>query len=80
MSSTKLLKIAKRIAIEEKPAFDVLMDFEKTKEMHSKTRLNFTIDKALAAKFRRYCRANGYSMSAKIEDAMKTMTGRKNLK
>ncbi len=41
--------------------------------MRTKTRLNFTIDKGAAMKFRKYCRDNGYNMSAKIEEAIKKM-------
>jgi len=73
MSSSKIVRIVRKIVREEKPAFDVLMEFEDTKCIQSKTRLNFTIDKALVAQFRRYCRKHGYSMSAKIEQAMQKM-------
>ena len=70
MSSSKLLKIAKRIVKEDKAMFDTLMEFEKTKKIRTKTRMNFTVDKTVAARFKRYCREKGYNMSAKIEKAM----------
>ncbi len=66
MRSNKFLETAKRIAREDKAFFDTLLEFEKTKKMRTKVRLNFTIDKALASKFRKLCRDKGYNMSAKI--------------
>ena len=71
----KIRKIAKRIAKEDKALFDTLLEFEKTKKIHTKTRLNFTIDKSIAEKFKKYCRNNGYNMSAKIEMAMEKIAG-----
>ena len=73
MSSTKFIRLAKKISKEDKAVFDTLMEFEKTGKIKTKTRLNFTVDKGIAAKFRKYCRDNGYSMSAKIEEAIKNM-------
>ena len=70
MSSYKFMKTAKRIVKEDKVLFDTLMEFEKTKKIKTKTRLNFTIDKSLAVKFRKFCRKKGYNMSAKIEQAI----------
>ena len=74
MSSNKIKKIAKRIVKEDKAIFDILLEFEQTKKIRTKTRLNFTIDKSIADKFRKFCRNHGYNMSAKIEMAMKEMT------
>jgi len=71
MPSTKFLQIAKAIKKRDSEVFDTLIEFEKTKQIRSKKRLNFTIDKSLAANFRRYCKSKGYNMSAKIEQVMK---------
>ena len=71
MPSDKFLKIAKNVATKDKALFDTLIEFEKTKKIRTKTRLNFTIDKSLAARFKNFCKAKGYNMSAKIEQAMR---------
>ena len=71
MQSTKFLKIAKKIAKKDKKVFDALMEFEKTRKIRTKERLNFTIDIPLASEFRKFCRENGYNMSAKIENAIR---------
>jgi len=73
MQSNKFLETAKKIKKENKEFFDTLTEFEETKKIRTKTRLNFTIDKTLASKFKRLCREKGYNMSAKIEQAMKEM-------
>ncbi|MBI2665923.1 hypothetical protein HYX12_04845 [Candidatus Woesearchaeota archaeon] len=73
MSSTKFIKIAKEIATRDKQVFDALLEFKKTKKIRTKTRLNFTVDKSLAEKFRKFCREHGYNMSAKIEKALEDM-------
>lgn len=73
MSSNKFQKLAHKIAVRDRATFDVLMDFEKTKKIRTKERLNFTIDKATAEKFRKYCKKHRYNMSAKIEDYMEKM-------
>jgi post-segregation antitoxin (ccd killing protein) len=57
--------------MKNKPLFDSLMEFEKTKKIRTKIRLNFTIDKSVASQFKKFCRENGYNMSAKIEEAMR---------
>ena len=72
-SSNKFLKIAKRIAREDKEIFDTLIEFEKTQKIRNKTRLNFTIDKNIATKFRKYCLKNKINMSAKIQECMEKM-------
>ncbi|MBS3141932.1 hypothetical protein J4464_00915 [Candidatus Woesearchaeota archaeon] len=73
MPSNKFLGIARKIAKRDSAVFDTLMEFERTKEIRSKTRLNFTIDKSTAAHFKKYCREHGYNMSAKIEQAMEKL-------
>lgn len=64
------LRIAEKIVDRDKAVFDALMEFERTKKIITKTRLNFTIDKNTASNFKKYCREKGYNMSAKIEKAM----------
>ncbi len=64
------LRIAEKIVDRDKAVFDALMEFERTKKIITKTRLNFTIDKNIASNYRKYCREKGYNMSAKIEKAM----------
>lgn len=73
MQSSKFLSIAKKIAGKDKEVFDTLMDFEKTKKIRTKNRLNFTIDRSVASRFKKFCREHGYNMSAKIEQVMKEM-------
>jgi len=77
MQSNKLQKIAKSIVKRDKEVFDTLMEFEETKKIRSKTRLNFTIDKSLASRFKKFCREKGYNMSAKIEKAMEKIINNK---
>jgi len=73
MPSNKFLKIAEKIAKRDKALFDTLIEFEKTKKIRTKTRLNFTIDKSIASQFKRFCREHGYNMSSKIEQAMRNI-------
>jgi|TARA_Y100000031_G_C8143639_1_gene348827 hypothetical protein len=75
MQSNKLLKIAREIVKKDKALFDSLMEFEKTGKIRTKARLNFTVDKNVAANFQKFCREQGYNMSAKIEKAMKDIMG-----
>ena len=70
MPSTKFVQKAKEIAKRDSEVFETLMEFEKTKKIRTKTRLNFTIDKNIASQFKKYCKRKGYNMSAKIEQAM----------
>ena len=70
MPSNNFLKIAGNIAERDKALFDTLIEFEKTKRIRTKTRLNFTIDKAIASRFKKFCRDKGFNMSAKIEQAI----------
>lgn len=74
MASDEFLKIAKKIAKKDKALFDTLIEFEETKKIRTKTRLNFSIDKTIAEKFKKYCRNHGYNMSAKIEQAMEKIS------
>ena len=77
MSSSKLLKIAKKTVKNNPELFDNLMEFEKTKKIRTKAKLNFTIDKSIASKFKKFCREKGYNMSAKIEKAMEEIINKK---
>lgn len=70
MQSNKFIKKAHEIAERDKIVFDTLMEFERDKRIRTKTRLNFTIDKNVAHKFKKHCREKGYNMSSKIEAAM----------
>ena len=72
-SNTKFIEKAREIAKRDKAVFDTLLEFEKTGEIRTKTKLNFTIDKTVAAQFKQFCRKQGYNMSAKIEQAMKKL-------
>jgi hypothetical protein len=74
MPSNKFIETARRIAREDKEVFDTLIEFEQTKKVRTKTRLNFTIDKAVASRFKKYCKDKGYNMSAKVEQALRDMT------
>ncbi len=76
MPSNKFLKKAREIAVRDKKVFDTLLEFEKTKKIRTKTRLNFTIDKSVAYRFKRFCRDKGYNMSAKVEQLMKKLIER----
>ncbi|MBU0615700.1 MAG: hypothetical protein KJ601_06410 [Nanoarchaeota archaeon] len=74
MSSKRFKELAHKISIEKKAVLDTLLEFEKTKKIVTKTRLNFTVDKGVAQKFRKYCRDHGYNMSAKVEEAMEKIS------
>ncbi len=70
MQSNKFQKVATKITKTDKELFNELLQFEKTKKIQTKIRLNFTIDKTTASQFKKYCRQKGYNMSAKIEQAI----------
>jgi hypothetical protein len=70
MRSTEFIQVAREIVKKDRALFEELMEYEKTKKVRTKERLNFTIDKNVADRFKRHCRRNGYNMSAKIEKAM----------
>jgi len=78
MQSNKILKIARRIVNDDPEIFRTLLEFEKTKKIRTKTRLNFTIDKNVASRFKKFCREKGYNMSAKIEKKKKKIYENKN--
>ncbi len=61
----------KKIIEENSSVFKALEDFEKTGRVITKTRMNFTIDREIAKKFKEYCRKNRENMSNKIEECMK---------
>ena len=73
MPSDKFHQVARRIAREKRSLFDSLLEFERTKKIRTKTRLNFTIDKSLALRFKQLCRRKGYNMSAQIERIMRDL-------
>lgn len=73
MDSEEFLKLAKEVLKRDSTVFDQLVEYEETKKIRTKTRLNFTIDRNVAMKFRKYCREKGYNMSARIEQAMREM-------
>ena len=78
MSSSKFLEIADRIAKEDKELFNSLIEFEKTGKIRTKTRMNFTINRVLAEKFKKFYRNNGYNMSAKIEQSIRELIEKDN--
>jgi len=61
-------KKIKELIEKHKSAFKALEDFEKTGKVITKTRMNFTIDRELARKFREYCKNKGENMSSKMEE------------
>ena len=71
--NTKFQKLARKIAKRDKAVFDTLLEFEKTKKIRTKTRLNFTIDKNIAQKFKKFCRNSSYNMSAKVENSIRKL-------
>ncbi|MBW3014884.1 hypothetical protein KY330_00520 [Candidatus Woesearchaeota archaeon] len=73
--SSRIVKLAQRIAVRDKKLFDSLIEFEKTGKVRTKTRLNFTIDKDLALRFRKFCRDKGYNMSSRIEKCIEEIIG-----
>jgi hypothetical protein len=73
MSSNKFRELAKKIAERDKQVFDNLMEFEKTKKIRTKERVNFTIDKGIISKFRKLSKEKGYNMSAKVENMIKSL-------
>jgi hypothetical protein len=71
--SSEFIELAKRIAKRDSHVFEALQEFERTKRIRTKERMNFTVDKGVASKFKEMCEKNGYNMSAKIEKAMQMM-------
>ncbi len=64
---SKFLKKAMEIVFRNHGVFKALEDFERTGKITVKTRLNFTIDKEIAKKFREYGKKNKINMSEAIE-------------
>ena len=73
MSSNKILQIARKTVKNNPELFNALLEFEKTKKIRTKTRLNFTIDKNIAQKFKKFCRNSSYNMSAKVENSIRKL-------
>lgn len=69
---SRFLKKAMKIIDENPSIFKALEEFEKTGKIITKKRLNFTIDRETANKFRDYCKKNKLNMSKIIEDLIKT--------
>ncbi len=65
MSSNKFLGIARRIARDDADLFETLMEFERTKRIRTKTRLNFTIDRNVASRFKKFCKEKRYNSERK---------------
>jgi len=63
-------KKIKEIIEKHAGTFKALEEYDKTGKMVSKTRMNFTLDREHAKKFRDYCKKKGYNMSNKIEEFM----------
>ena len=68
---SEFLKNFEKILKEKPSGFIALEEFEKTGKALTKTRLNFTIDRELAKKFREYCKKKKLNMSSLIEDMIK---------
>ena len=70
VSKKKIKKIIKK----HSGVFKALEEFEKTGRTIIKTRMNFTIDREVAKKFREYCKKK--NMSLEIEKYMKKILKR----
>ncbi|MBW2967082.1 hypothetical protein KY362_01205 [Candidatus Woesearchaeota archaeon] len=70
---SKIQEIAHKIAVRDRAIFDELVEFEKKKRIRSKEKMNFTVDKVVASRFKKHCRKEGYNMSALVEKAMRDM-------
>jgi hypothetical protein len=69
-----IVRKAKKAIKQNPEMFAVLDEYDRTgklRKLSYKERANFTIDSELLIKFRAHCRANGFNMSAKIEQFMK---------
>ena len=65
---------AKKIIAENQDMLAVFEEFDRTGKFRKRTykvRPSFTIDEDLFNKYRNYCKKNGISMSAKIENFIK---------
>lgn len=70
---SEIIKLARKIAKRDKATFDSLIEFENLGRLNNKERMNFTIDKSLASRFKRICRNKGYSMSHQVEEAIRNI-------
>lgn len=70
----RFLELAHKIVIRDRAIYDELLEYEKKKRIRTKEKVNFTVDKAVVANFKKFCRRKGFNMSAKIEKAMRDMT------
>jgi hypothetical protein len=73
MQSGEIHRRVDKILRENPELFEALMEFERTKRIRTKERLNFTVDKGVASQFKKFCREHGYNMSAKVEQALRNM-------
>jgi hypothetical protein len=64
------------IARKHSTALKALEEFEKTGRIVLKTRMNFTIDREIAKKFKEACRKHRYNMSQKVQEAMEQIVER----
>lgn len=76
---SKFLKTAERMIREHPSAFKALEEFEKTVETITKTRLNFTIYREVAKRFREYCKKNRLNMSELIENSIRQKLKKSNI-
>ncbi len=73
MASKSFNRIAREVAKRDYGTFQTLMEFEESKRIRTKVRMDFTVDRNIAARFKRLCREKGYNMSAKVEQAMEKL-------
>lgn len=64
-------KRIKKIIKEHASVFKALEEFEKTGELKTKKRMNFTIDRELSKQFREYCNKHNINMSKFIEESIR---------
>jgi hypothetical protein len=70
-------KITEKVLALYPEVFEALEEYDKThrlKKINYKERANFTVDSDILRRFRKYCKKNSYSMSAKIESFMSEET------
>lgn len=68
------LEKARKFISENEDAFNVFEEFDRTGKFRKRTykiRPSFTIDEDLFNRYRNYCKKNGISMSARIENFIK---------
>lgn len=74
-NGNRFLETADRILRERPEMFEALAEYERTKRIRTKERVNFTIDRGIASQFKKFCKTHGYNMSARVEQAMRDMLG-----